>query len=82
LRQSFEELSLRAVLERMSDRALPLPGRRESVELPDQSEDAHRRRLLRAHQVLAELSDENREAFSGVIDALENESPSEEGDPQ
>jgi phosphoserine phosphatase RsbU/P len=82
LRQSFEELSMRAVLERVSDPALPRPERCEPVELPDQSEDAQRRRLLRAHQVLAELSDENREAFSGVLGALENEPSSDRGEPQ
>lgn len=82
VRQSFQELSMRDVLERESESALPLPPGREGVTLPEQSEDAQRRRLLRAHQVLAELSDDNRETFSGVIDALENEPPSESGKPQ
>jgi phosphoserine phosphatase RsbU/P len=77
LLQAFRELSMHAVLDLVSDQPLPLPVDLRPVELPERSQEAHQRRLLRAHQVLAELSEENREEFSGVIEALEDGPPAD-----
>lgn len=76
--ESFRELSMTAVLERITDSPRPVPAQQHPVHLPEQSRTAHQKRLLRAHQMLAELSDENREEFAGVIKAL-RQADDEEG---
>jgi phosphoserine phosphatase RsbU/P len=70
--EAFRELSMHAVLERIVADPLPLPEDRRRVHLPQHSTSVHQERLLKAHEVLAELSDENREEFGPVIDALRN----------
>ncbi|MFU8817363.1 MAG: SpoIIE family protein phosphatase [Pseudomonadales bacterium] len=70
LEEAFRELSMGVVLERMVGDALPVPEQRRQVRLPQHSSGVHQERLLRAHQVLAELSEENRKEFNPVIEAL------------
>ncbi len=70
LEDAFRELSMTAVLERITDDPQAVPEKQHAVQLPEQSRTAHQKRLLKAHQVLADLSDENREEFAAVIDAL------------
>ena len=70
LMEAFNELSMSALLSHLSADPQPVPAEQRTVLLPEQSRSAHQKRLLRAHEVLAELSEENREEFEGVIDAL------------
>jgi len=70
---AFAELSMSEVLDCITSEPAALPERQRRVQLPEHSRGAHQRRLLRAHEMLAELSDENRREFSGVIEALRNE---------
>ncbi|MBK80718.1 MAG: hypothetical protein CMQ43_07385 [Gammaproteobacteria bacterium] len=73
LRDAFRELSMTSVLARIADRAEPVPGQQHTVRLPEHSHAAHRQRLMRAHEVLSELSEENRTEFAAVLEALRNE---------
>ena len=70
LRTMFEELSLAQVLGCCASDALPLPRARQPLQL--RITDVHRQklRLLKAHEVLAGLSDDNREQFGGVVEAM------------
>ncbi|MEQ8860103.1 MAG: SpoIIE family protein phosphatase [Pseudomonadales bacterium] len=70
LREAFEELSMTAVLDRIGAESRPVPEAQRDVRVPEHSRSAHHRRLLKAHEVLSELSDENREEFASVLDAL------------
>jgi serine phosphatase RsbU (regulator of sigma subunit)/anti-anti-sigma regulatory factor len=70
LRASFEELSMAPVLTRIVAKPLPLPEVWQSIERSAHSLVRQRQRLLKAHEVLASLSEENREEFQSVIDAL------------
>ncbi len=73
VRQLFEELSMRIVLEHIHAAAAPLPA--ELRPLSQTHEDTERRqnRVLRAHEVLASLSDDNREQFRDVVESLREE---------
>jgi anti-anti-sigma regulatory factor len=70
LRASFEELSMEPVLSRIVAKPLPLPEVWQPIERSAHSLVRQRQRLLKAHEVLASLSEENREEFQSVIDAL------------
>ena len=71
--QLFEELCMAAVLERISPETEPLPEA--MVPLTESADDSlrSRRRVLRAHEILASLSEQNREQFMGVVEALRAE---------
>ena len=73
LRDAFRELSMNSVLDRVAEPAEPVPEQQHTVRLPEHSHTAHRQRLMRAHEVLSELSEENREEFAAVLEALKNE---------
>jgi PAS domain S-box-containing protein len=69
VRGLFEELGLDAVLASIrTDQFQPPAGQRLVPEEPP-TRESHRL-LLQAHETLSELSDENRERFSGVVEAL------------
>ncbi len=70
LQEAFRELSMTAVLDRISRKPVAVPEPTYSVRVPDQSRHAHRKRLLKAHEVLSDLSEENRDQFAAVMDAL------------
>ena len=69
---SFRELSMKGVLEHISPTACSLPEGMQPV-LRSLDGEAERGRLLRAHEVLASLSDENREQFEDVVAMLRKE---------
>ena len=73
VRTWLEELSMHSVLARVSEDAVPLP--RDMQRLAEaRSDRTHERlRLLRAHELLARLSDANREKFQEVVDTLRSE---------
>jgi len=70
---AFKELSLASVLDRLTGTPQPVPAIRKALKLPVTDLKRQRQRLLKAHQLLAELSGRNREAFAGLIDTLRSE---------
>lgn len=68
--EAFRELSMTAVLERITDEPVAVPEPTREVQVPEHSRNANRKRLLRAHEILSELSEDNRREFRGVIEAL------------
>jgi anti-anti-sigma regulatory factor len=70
LLDAFRELSMTVVLEHISPEPVEVPQLSHKVQVPEHSRNAHQKRLLKAHQVLSELSEENREEFAAVVEAL------------
>jgi serine phosphatase RsbU (regulator of sigma subunit) len=70
LKALFDELSMDAALDRITPDPRPLPATMEPLD--DVSADANRQglRLLKAHEILASLSDENQEQFQDVVTSL------------
>ena len=69
----LEELSMHSVLARVSEDAVALPRTMQRL-AEARSDTTHERlRLLRAHELLARLSDSNREKFQEVVDTLRSE---------
>ena len=73
VRNWLEELSMHSVLARVSEDAVALPTDMQKL-AEARSDSTHERlRLLRAHELLARLSDANREKFQEVVDTLRSE---------
>ena len=70
---AFEELSMRHLLGCVSREPVPVPAKRHKLKLTDVSLHRQQARLLRAHEVLAELSEDSRAEFSDVIETLRSE---------
>jgi anti-anti-sigma regulatory factor len=70
---AFTELSMSPVLERIANRALPVPAGRKVLQITESDPARQRQRLIKAHEVLAELSVRNREEFASVVEALKGE---------
>ena len=70
LLEAFRELSMDMVLSHVSEVALPVPEQRESIEMADVDPKGQKKRLLRAHEVLAALSSDNEAEFGGVVAAM------------
>jgi hypothetical protein len=75
LLEAFEELSLNQVIARVLDTPRPSPGARTRLPLTDVSQERQRARLLKAHEVLAELNAANRADLDNLINTLRSESP-------
>ncbi|MEZ5551561.1 MAG: SpoIIE family protein phosphatase [Pseudomonadales bacterium] len=73
LREDFEELSMKIVLANISEDAVEIPEKRVALDLKSSTLDHQQLRLLRAHEVLAELSDDNREQFGALVETLRGE---------
>ena len=73
VRAWLEELSMHSVLAHIREDAVALPL--EMTRLTEYRSDDIRQqlRLLRAHELLAQLSEANREEFQAVVDALRSE---------
>ena len=69
----FLELGMEGVMDHMVPAVLPLPGR--MAPLIGEEEDPHTRalRLLRAHESLAHLNEENQREFDPLLEALRRE---------
>lgn len=67
---AVRELSMELVLAAMRVDTLPLPGTLARLSIHPSDLKHQRERLLRAHEVLMDLSEGNRAEFSGVVDAL------------
>ena len=73
VRARLEELSMHSVLARVTEEAVELPRNMQKL-TEARSDSTHERlRLLRAHELLARLSDANREKFQEVVDTLRSE---------
>ena len=71
VRELFEELSMQAVLDRIQpDEELP---EMHPLAVPEEGGTSSPLRILRAHEVLAELSTHNKQKFEQVVDALRSE---------
>jgi anti-anti-sigma regulatory factor len=67
LHRSFEELSMAAVTRRLTAVPTAVPTQRTVLELPETDVRRQQFRLLKAHEVLAQLSAENRNEFDDVV---------------
>ncbi|MCP4614133.1 MAG: SpoIIE family protein phosphatase [Planctomycetes bacterium] len=72
IRSLFEELSMDLVLQHVHEPAESLPYMEPLVKAAPDEGNLHRR-ILRAHDVLVSLSDENRQKFQGVVEMLRKE---------
>jgi hypothetical protein len=72
VRRLFEELSMDLVLHHVHEPAEPLPSMEPFVKTAPDEGTLHRR-ILRAHDILVSLSDENRKKFQGVVEMLKKE---------
>jgi serine phosphatase RsbU (regulator of sigma subunit)/anti-anti-sigma regulatory factor len=71
---AFAELSLGSVQSHVSAASAALPAALTVLEITPRDLRHHRERLLKAHQVLAGLSEHNRDLFAEVIGAMASES--------
>jgi len=69
----FEELGMKRVIEHIVSTLLPLPGEMSTMEATDQSKHSQAKRVLQAHERLAELGERNREQFHPLIEQLRKE---------
>ena len=70
IRKNFTELGMHAVIESISVRPQESPDKRNLVWVTTTDPRSQKLRLLRAHEVLAELNVHNREEFGDVLDEL------------
>lgn len=70
---AFEELSMQSLIKCVLDEPITVNAKRHKLVLTDVSLSRQQARLLRAHQVLAELSEDNRIEFDSVIEAMRTE---------
>lgn len=75
--RDFEELSMKAVLSRIAKEPVEVPEQRRSIDLSAADTNRQQLRLLKAHEVLAELSEDNREQFGALVEALRSEMKAE-----
>jgi phosphoserine phosphatase RsbU/P len=73
LEDSFRELSMQGILDCIDKTPVDLPAHLVALDLQATHGTRQQQRLLKAHEMLAELSDENREQFRGVVQALRSE---------
>ena len=69
----LEELSMHSVLARVSESRVALPHDMQRLSEARSDRTHERLRLLRAHELLARLSDANREKFQDVVETLRSE---------
>lgn len=73
LRSCFEELSMTGVLDHAKGAPVAPPAERTEISLRAAHGVRQQQRLLKAHEMLAALSDDNREQFSGLVEMLRSE---------
>ena len=61
---------METVLSRVNPEVEPLPNGMVPLRRAEEDSTQQAQRLLKAHELLASLSDENREQFGGVVEAL------------
>ena len=70
---AFEELSMQQVLDRAVTEPMTGPTKRQVLNLIDASPRQQKARLLRAHELLAELCEQSRGKFRSLIDTLKSD---------
>jgi serine phosphatase RsbU (regulator of sigma subunit)/anti-anti-sigma regulatory factor len=70
---AFEELSMQQVLDSVATKPVPVPAKRHKLDLIEVSPHQQQERLLKAHELLAELSDQSQAEFSSLIEILRSE---------
>ena len=70
---AFEELSMRHLLGCVSREPVPVPAKRHKLDLTDISLNRQQARLLKAHEVLADLSGGRHVELNSVIETLRSE---------
>lgn len=70
IRALFDELSMRNVMEHISEAEESVPENMEALVGDKLAPDQQGRRILTAHETLAALSDGNREQFAAVVESL------------
>ena len=71
--QSFEELGMTSVLRLMLSEPLPAPSESTVVDAESVDYRSQQLRLLKAHEVLADLNEQNRGEFASVVEDLRDE---------
>ena len=79
-RALFTELGMDRVLQRICPQARPLPDRMDPIHPRGTDDSCGSLQVLRAHQALASLSDDNRREFAGLIEALQAELGDDDGE--
>ena len=74
----FEELDMSGLIELISVLAEPTPDRMQPLRSAEKDVGEQGQRVLRSHEILATLSDENQERFRGVVEALKADLESSE----
>jgi sigma-B regulation protein RsbU (phosphoserine phosphatase) len=75
VRNLFDELSMSAVLNHISSDIHSLPEPMTLIEATNLSPHQQGARILRAHETLASLSDDNQDQFRAVVDSLRADLP-------
>ena len=78
IRALFDELSMRNVMEHISEAAELVPEDMRALLDEKLAPDQQGKRILRAHETLAALSEGNREQFAAVVDSLRADLASKE----
>ena len=73
LRANFDELSMQAALNHIVTESQEIPTTRTQIDLDAAQPGSQQQRLLHAHEVLAELSETNREQFGSLVEILREE---------
>jgi hypothetical protein len=69
----FQELGMKRVLDHIVATPLPLPEPMHAMEPSELGASEERLRILRAHERLAELNEQNRGEFDPLIEVLRRE---------
>jgi len=70
---AFQEVSMEAVLDHLARNVKPIPADRKPLAIPATDIRTSQQRLLKAHEMLASLSEVNRQKFADVIDAIKQD---------
>ena len=73
LQANFDELSMEAALKHIVVEPQEIPSRLSRVDLDAEQAGSQQQRLLHAHEVLLELSENNREQFGSLVESLREE---------
>lgn len=73
VRKTFDELSMTLVTRNIAEQASPLPAKMQPLTTANGDPRNRHDQILRAHEILASLSEENRERFREVVKSLRSE---------
>ena len=70
---AFQEVSMDTVLDHLSNSVKPIPADRKPIAIPATDIRNSQQHLLKAHEILASLSEVNRQKFADVIDTIKQD---------